>query len=216
MSVVSSVLKFAARLSWIFVGSLAGFILLGLLLNIVLFCFLPDRCASDGGLGSVISDCADAVLIGAIFLPIFPIIYAVFGYRFALQRSLHFGYVQNREFLFRYLIDRFVGFAQKHAGGSIADATGLASRFLERLDKLPFVLRIVLQAVKKIVPMADLLDRISPEQLGEGYDRDKAAAHLANEADRYLQNDLLQPDTTLPKILVVVNLLAFILFKWAL
>lgn len=214
MSVISSALKFAARTSWVFVSSLSGFTLFGLVLNIVLFFLLPDRCAVQGSLGAIIADCADAVLIGLLFLPILPILYAILGYRFAIQRTLHFGYVQNREFFFRYLIDRFVNFAQKYAGGGIANATGLATRFLDHLDDLPFAIRAIVRVVKKFVPMADLLDRVNATQLIDANNRDTIAAQIATEADHYLKNELLYPDTTLPKILVAANLIAFVLLRW--
>ena len=214
MSVVTSVLKFVARIGWVFASSILGFALFGLLLNIVFFLFLPDRCAVQGSVGAVLADCTDAVLIGVLFLPLFPILYGILGYKFAIQRSLHFGYVQNRDFLFRYIIDRFAAFAQKYAGGSIAGATSIASRFVDKLDNLPLVLRLVVGAIKKVVPMADLLDHINPNELNNLNDRGAVAAHLAKETDRYLKTELLQPDTTLPKILLVINVLVFVLFKW--
>lgn len=216
MSAISSVLKFTANTGWVFARSILGFTLLGLILNIVFFFLLPDRCAVQGSVGAIISDCADAVLIGLLFIPIFPILYGILGYRLALQRTIHFAYVQNRENLFNYVIDRFVGFVQKNAGNSVTNAGSLATRFFNQLDNLPFALRAIMKVIKKIVPMADIFDNINTQQILTATNRTEVVAQISAQTDQYLKNELLNPDTTLPKILVLINILLFALLKWVL
>jgi hypothetical protein len=217
MSAVSSALKFTARTGWVFAGTLLGFTLFGLVLNLVFFFLLPDRCAIQGSVGAIISDCADAVLIGLLFLPIFPILYGILAYRLAIQRSVHFAYVQNRESLLRYVIDKFVGFAQKHGGNSVANVGSMASNFFNRLDNLPFALRSIIGVLKKVVPMADIFDKIDVQQIAAATtNRDELVSKVSAETDRYLKSELLDPDTTLPTILVAANILLFVLLKWGL
>lgn len=215
MSAISSVLKFTARIGWIFSGSLAGFTLFGLILNILFFCLLPDRCATHQNVGAILSDCFDAVLVGLVFLPIFPILYAILGYRLAIQRSIYFAYTHNRDFLFRYIIDRFASFIQKNAGGAMANVGGLANQFFSQLDKLPLVWRGIINMLKNIIPMADIFDKIDLQKISSSTtNRDEIAKNIALEADNYLKSELLAPDKTMPLILISINTLLFVLLKW--
>ncbi len=152
-----------------------------------------------------------------MFLPIFPILYGILAYRLAIQRSVYFTYVQNRESLLRYVIDKFVGFAQKNGGNSVANVGSMASNFFNRLDNLPFALRSIIGVLKKVVPMADIFDKIDVQQIAAATaNRDELVSKVSAETDRYLKSELLDPDTTLPTILVAANILLFVLLKWVL
>lgn len=218
MSVIKNTFKFAAGVSWTFTRSLVGFILFGLILNIILFFLLPDRCDLKGAEFSYLaSNCLGALLIMLLFLPLFPILYGLLGYKYAIQKTLQFGYVKNRRFFYEYLMQRFMVFVNKYSGGNLAGAASLADRFFDRLEGLPFVLKTIVRTVKKFVPIADIVARVSMQDNNiNEQNKEEVALKIADEADRYLKDELLQPDMTLPYLLVGINLGMFALFKWVL
>lgn len=215
MSVVKNTLKFAAGASWTFTRSLVGFTLFGLILNVLFFFLLPDRCDLAGAdLGYLVSNCLGALLIMLLFLPLFPIVYGLLGYKYAIQKTLQFGYVKNRRFFYEYLMQRFMVFVQKYSGGNLASVASLADRFFDRLEGLPFALQIIVRTVKKFVPIADIVARVSEQSNIDEQNKEAVALKIADEADRYLKDELLQPDMTLHYILLVINVLTFAFFKW--
>lgn len=217
MSAISSVLKFAARTGWVFTSNIVGFTLIGLGLNILFFTLLPDRCSLNNNFGQVITNCADAVFIGALFLPLFPILYAVLGYKYALQKTLQFGYVQNKDFFYKYIISRFVNFLDKnqYTGGALGSVANLAGSFFKHLDNFPFFFRGIIKIIGKFVPFADIIERVAENYRLTQDNVSNVAEQIAHEAESLVKDELLQPDTTLPKILFAINFALFALFKWA-
>lgn len=206
MPSIKSLLTFAARASWIAVRSLFLFGLFGVLLNVVLFMLLPDLCdAADT------SVCFPHIGIGIVLLMVFPILYILIGYKFAIQKVIQFSYVQNKDYFYGYTVNKLAAYLgqNKKTGAAISGGAKLIGRFFDKLDNMPFAIRAVLKFIKSVVPIADIVERatngeaITPENEG------KVATRIAEETDKFISTDLLEPGYTIPVIVLIVNLALF-------
>lgn len=218
MSKIGSLLGFALGTTRRFVGRIALFVIGSVVLNIVLFILLPTRCPLSSGVGfaQIFAECSMSVLIGALFLVGFPIIYALLGYKNAIQNTLHYAYTQNKDVFFEYITDKFLGkinMGSKAAAG-IVNVADFSKRFFDKLDNLPFVFRAIVGVLKKIIPFAEIVTKVAQQNDLETGNRQLIAGNIAREADTYLKTDLLQPDWTLPGVLFVINMGVFALLKF--
>lgn len=211
MAGIKSLLAFVARASWIAVSRFLFFCLAGLLLNVLLFIYLPDICANAGA-----EVCFPLIAFGIVMLIIFPIIYCLIGYKFAIQKVIQYAYVQNKDYLYRYTVYKLTAFLDKNktTGAAISGGSKLIERFFDKLDNMPFAVRAVLNFIKSVVPISEIVERaangeaITPENEG------KLATRIAEETDKYIHSDLLQPGFALPAIVLTANLAFFGLLHW--
>lgn len=141
----ASLLAFAGATTWKFVSRLIAFIIFGIVLNIILFVLLPKSCplAADATLGEKLSQCTLSVLLGVLFLVGFPILYAILGYKSAIQNALYHVYVQNKDLFFNYLSEKFFAKLSNQTLEKIDNINTVSQRFFDKLDNLPFVFRNV-------------------------------------------------------------------------
>jgi len=218
MASIGSVLRFAASLTWIAFSRISLFVLFGFILNIILFWYLPDMCDLTGAasgwwayMTELATNCTFAFVISLLFMPLLPIAYGFLGYKYAIQKGVHYAYVQNKDTFYRYTTNKLVNFIDKNAAMSkgMVGAVGLAGKFMHKMDGMPFFFRKVMQVLSKVVPFVDIVDRINNDLELSASNESAIASRLANEADTYIQDELLQPDLTLFWILVGVNAVFF-------
>lgn len=213
----ASLLAFAGATTWKFVSRLIAFIIFGIVLNIILFVLLPKSCplAADATLGEKLSQCTLSVLLGVLFLVGFPILYAILGYKSAIQNALYHVYVQNKDLFFNYLSEKFFAKLSNQTLEKIDNINTVSQRFFDKLDNLPFVFRNVVRILQKIVPFADIVsESVKDTSLPDLDNRQKLAANLSRRTDAIVGETFLEPSWTLPIILIVANLLLFGLVKF--
>ncbi len=225
MSIIGSVLRFAAKGTWLAVSRVLFFAIAGLVLNIVLFWYLPDMCDLTRGdlslgqyMGGIATNCTAAFVVGILLIPVFPALYAFLGYKYAIQKTIHYAYVENKDTFYEYTVNRLVDFIDNNQSASkgVLGAVGLADRFFDKLDNMPFVLKNVMKVIKKVVPFVEIENKINEEEKITDDNQTQVAARLAAEADTYVQDELLKPDLTLMLVVLFINLLTFgvAMFVW--
>ncbi len=217
MSYISSLIKFAAGVTWIAVSRVLFFFIFGLLLNVVLWWNLPDLCnTSDPDVHMVAKTtaCSFSFVISVLFLLVFPVLYLVLGYRHSIWSTARHVYSDQKEKLFRYTTNRFVRFKEKsetETNGKEDEAENghllqLATNFFDKLDGMPFVFRGVMSLLKRFVPFADIVDKISQEvDLSNESNEKDFASRLSAAADDYVKEDILNPGWIWPLVLLLIN-----------
>ncbi|HRK26166.1 MAG TPA: hypothetical protein PK239_02635 [Chitinophagales bacterium] len=211
MPSLASLLKFAAQASWLGISRLVFWAVAGLALNIALFFWLPNLCAT-----AQTSFCAAKIAAIVLFWVVFPVGYAVVAYKFAIQKVIHFAYVQNKDYFYAYTVNRLADFLDRNKlSGSVVGGGGkLIGRFFDKLDNMPFVFRAVLKFLKNMVPIGEIVERATKNEGITPENETRIAARIAEETDKYIGNELLMPDYTLHIMVLVVNIAVFGLFMW--
>ncbi|MGB0931804.1 MAG: hypothetical protein ACPGVB_13565, partial [Chitinophagales bacterium] len=198
------------------------FVFFGVFMNWVLFLFLPDLCnISREGLSlfpyltKVASDCTLGFIVGLLFLVGFPAGFVFLGYKYSLQNAIQYSYVKNKDTFYKYFSTKMLSFVEKKQSGN-AGVMQLAGNFLEKLDNVPWAMRAVINFFKDKIPFVELLEKISVNTEISADNSEEVANRLAQDADTYIKDELLKPDTTLIWGLVLINVGLFVLLKWIL
>lgn len=198
MTLIATALQFAAKTAWIATSRIALFAVFGILLNSFLFYALSPYC-TDGSYFF----CTRSIVLGIILMAIFPLLYLFFGYRYMVKKVIHYVYSENRDKLFAYTAHQLSGMAKSVPAAAIARTT---SSFFQQLEKLPFVFRVALKALKNFVPFAEVVEKMSQDAETSWDNPQIISQKLSLETDKYIKEELLKPDITLPAILFGVNI----------
>ncbi|OWY18901.1 hypothetical protein C7N43_26400 [Sphingobacteriales bacterium UPWRP_1] len=206
MPAIANLLKFAAKTSWLAITRLLFFGAGGFLLNLALFLLLPNLCVNTGT-----SICAWRIAAAALLLLAFPVLYLLVGYKYTIQKVIHFAYVENKDFFYRYTVNKLADFLDRNktTGNMVTGGAKLIVRFFDKLDNMPFAIRAVLRFISSLVPLADIVERATKEETITPDNEGKLAARIAEETDKFIGTQLLEPGLTLPALVLGANLAVF-------
>lgn len=218
MSRISSILRFAGKTFWIGIRNILGFALMGFIVNLILLMYLPNICELTDATSmfsfSNIGNCTGLLVVSLLFLIIFPIAYIYLGYKYAIQSTIHRVYVKNKGWFYDLIVERLFQFLGNKTTSKVlnaADAGSWISGFFEQLDKVPRSFRLVINTLKPIVPFVEIAKQISTNaqlSLEEG-NSSEFTKEFSDAADAFVEDELLQPDLTLPIALLIINLGVF-------
>ncbi len=193
MSRLSSIVGFVISTSWVGISRLVFIILGGFLMNLAFLFFLPDVCPGEA------SRCGWSYLLGALFLLGFPILYFFLGQKYAIQKVIHHAYVKNKANFYEYFTKKMTHYIQKKKDDPNEPDSwlDLATNFLDKLDDVPWLLRIVIRFIKARIPFTEVMTKISKDVDLENKSVSQAAVEIAQEADEYIEDDLLEPGSML-------------------
>ena len=217
---LKSLIRFGAGITWRVVSRILFFIFMGIVINWVLFFFLPDMCdleqSQQGGMMSyvkeLISDCFFSFAVGVLFLIGFPLGYVFLGYKQGLQGGIYYAYVQNKATFYKYISDRMLSFVENKQAGN-KSVVQIAGNFLEKLDNVPFVMRWIIGFLKDKIPFVEVLEKMSADIEITPENSEEVAFRLAKDADTYIEDELLKPDLALVWLLIGINVGLFVLVK---
>lgn len=217
---LKSLIRFGAGITWRVVSRILFFIFMGIVLNWVLFFFLPDMCDLQQSQGSgwtsymqeLISDCFFSFALGVLFIVGFPLAYIFLGYKQGLQGGIYYAYVKNKATFYKYISDRMLSFVENKQTGNTS-VVQIAGNFLEKLDNMPFVMRWIVRFLKDKIPFVEVLEKMSADIDITPENSEEVAFRLAKDADTYIEDELLKPDLVLVWLLIGINIGLFVLVK---
>lgn len=217
---LKSLVRFGAGIAWQLISRVILFVFFGVLINWVFFFLLPDMCSIEGeGLGwmtymrEVASQCTISFIVGFLFLIAFPIAFVFLGYKYSIQNAIHYSYVKNKDTFYHYLSNRMLSFVETKQSGD-SNALQLAGNFLEKLDNVPWVMRTVIGFFKDKIPFVEVLEKMSAKVDITPENSEAVALQLAQDADEYIEDELLKPDLTLVWVLLGISVVLFALVKF--
>lgn len=207
---ITNLLKFAARTSWLAISRLFFFGIGAVILNLILFALLTNLCVSAAS-----AVCTTRVVAGVILLLVFPVLHIFAGYKYTIQKVIHFAYIENKDFFYRYTVNKLAAFldANKTTGSMVSGGAKLVSRFFDKLENMPFAIRAVVRFLSALVPLSDIVERATDNEAINPKNEGKIAARIAEETDKYIGTQLLEPSFTLSAIVLGINLIVFALFR---
>jgi len=215
-----SLVRFGAGIAWQVVSRIIFFTFIGVLINWVLFFMLPDMCnlsSEDLAWGTYLqelaSQCTVGFIVGLLFLIGFPAAYIFLGYKYSFQNAIHYAYVKNKSTFYDYISDKMLSFVADKQSGSTS-ALQLAGNFLEKLDNVPWVMRVVINFLKDKIPFVEVLEKMNVDMDITPENSTEVANRLAQDADEYIEDELLKPDMTLVWLLMGINAAIFAFVKW--
>ncbi len=82
---------------------------------------------------------------------------------------------------------------------------------MEKLENVPWVMRTVIVYFKDKIPFADVLEKMSAKMDITPENSEAVALQLAQDADGYIEDELLKPNLTLVWMLMGLSVVLFAL-----
>ena len=191
MSLISNSIKLVAKSTTAFLSSLLLFILGGLALNLFLIINFPALCGET-------SYCALYWLAVVLFVPGFVILYALVGYKYAIQRVIQVVYSQNKPAFYNYLTEKLTNYftAQQKTNPNNTDWGSMALGFFAKLDGLSFVLRKAAKLLVGRIPLGEVLLNVVEKSEANSSLNGEETNNNTPLSEAAANND--QPNTTPP------------------
>lgn len=216
MSAVKNILQTGLQSTWAYTSRLVGIVALGILLNIIFFFLIPDRCqlSLDKSYIYVLKNCFPAFVIGLLFLVGFPIAYFFVAQQYAIQKVIETVYIKHKDEFYEYLTDNLIKFTNnnKSLAGSLQAGNVLHS-FFKKLDNLPFIFRIVVKYLSKKIPLIEIAEQVSQQANFTQGNTQAAAKQLSDKAQSHISDELLNANKLWLILLLIFNIMVFIAVK---
>ncbi|MGD1843115.1 MAG: hypothetical protein ACFB0B_19800 [Thermonemataceae bacterium] len=217
-----NLLKTNTRVFFIVMGRITLYVLIGLLLNFVLYIFIDNRVSLmiDSQRLSFVWNLTGYALI-ALFLVGFPIIYFLFGQKNGVQRAIYVLLHQAKDFLFVFLIDRFFKWVNKRPDlKEKVEENRIDSLlndslpyYLKHFHQMSFVMRWIYKQFSKKFDFKELILQ-EVEEIGGTLDEPALKEHVADEATKKVPMIIIKKPAHRPLLILMgANVIVFFLVK---